>query len=95
MVQVHSRKPAQGINDQEGLYHVLTRGISKGKTIEENRLIQSVRGAVNPFLDYNAYLEIAKIPELRFVISNTTEAGIYFDENDKDWATSPESFPGN
>lgn len=94
MIQVHSRKPAQGINDQEGLYHVLTRGISKGKTIEENRLIQSVRGAVNPFLDYNAYLEIAKIPELRFVISNTTEAGIYFDENDKDWATSPESFPG-
>jgi tagaturonate reductase len=94
MVQVHSKKPAKGINSQEGLYHVLTKGIRKGETVEESRLIQSVRGAINPFLDYKAYLDLAKIPELRFVISNTTEAGIYFEEADKDWAVTPESFPG-
>jgi tagaturonate reductase len=94
MVQVHSRKPAQGINDQEGLYHVLTRGVSKGKTIEEDRLIKSVRGALNPYLNYDSFLELANTPDLRFVISNTTEAGIYFDEDDKDWSATPDSFPG-
>jgi tagaturonate reductase len=94
MVQVHSRKAARGINEQEGLYHVLTRGVSKGKTIEEDRLIQSVRGALNPYLNYDSFLKLANTPELRFVISNTTEAGIYFNEKDKDWSVNPDSFPG-
>ncbi|SEI73265.1 tagaturonate reductase [Cyclobacterium xiamenense] len=94
MVQVHSRKPAAGINAQDGLYHLLTRGFQKGQTIEENRLIQCVRGAINPFVDYPAFLALGNEPDLAFVFSNTTEAGIYFDEKDKDRTLTPEAFPG-
>ncbi|WP_163379838.1 tagaturonate reductase [Cyclobacterium sp. SYSU L10401] len=94
MVQVHSRKPARGINEQEGLYHLIVRGFYKGKTVEENQLISCVRGAINPYIDYKAFLELANSPELTFIFSNTTEAGIYFEEKDKDWTITPESFPG-
>lgn len=94
MVQVHSRKPAAGINAQEGLYHVLTRGFQKGQTIEEDRLIRCVRGAINPYIDYPAFLALGNEPELKFVFSNTTEAGIYFEENDKDRTLTPDAFPG-
>lgn len=94
MVQVHSKKPAKGINEQEGLYHVLIRGYQNGKTVESNRLIECVRGAINPYLEYADFLALAENPDLEIVFSNTTEAGIFFDENDKDWTQSPESFPG-
>ncbi|MEX0883012.1 MAG: tagaturonate reductase [Cyclobacteriaceae bacterium] len=93
MVQVHNRKPARGINEQEGLYHVLIRGYQNGKTVETNRLIQCVRGAINPYLDYSQYLDLGLNPDLQFIFSNTTEAGIYFEENDKDWTIAPDSFP--
>ncbi|NHE58249.1 tagaturonate reductase [Cyclobacterium plantarum] len=94
MVQVHSRKPARIINEQEGLYHVIVRGFQKGETVEENQLIDCVRGAINPYIDYKGFLELANSPELAFIFSNTTEAGIYFEEKDRDWTITPESFPG-
>ncbi|SHN15550.1 tagaturonate reductase [Cyclobacterium lianum] len=94
MVQVHSRKPARGINAQEGLYHLIVRGFHEGDTVEENHLIDCVRGAINPYIEYNAFLELANSPELTLIFSNTTEAGIYFDEKDRDWTLTPDSFPG-
>ncbi len=94
MVQVHSHQPAAGINAQDGLYHLLTRGFQKGQTVEEDRLIQCIRGAINPYIDYPAFLALGNEPELEFVFSNTTEAGIYFEENDKDRTLTPDAFPG-
>jgi tagaturonate reductase len=93
IIQPHGRKPAETLNAQEGLYHVLIRGFQHDQVIEENRLITSVLGAVNPFLDYGSYLSLAENPDIRFIISNTTEAGIYFDPNDIDREITPGSFP--
>jgi len=93
IVQPHGRLPAETLNNQEGLYHVLVRGFQNGQVVEENRLITSVLGAINPYLDYGDYLLLAEHPDLRFVISNTTEAGIYFDPNDRDREITPGSFP--
>src|SRR5690606_30107702 len=94
IVQPHGKTPAEQLNAQEGLYHVLIRGLQDGKVLEEDRLISSVLGAVNPFLDYHNYLQLAEKPELKIVISNTTEAGIVFDPNDTDKDLLPGSFPG-
>lgn len=94
MIQVYGRKPAHGINAQDGLYHVLIRGYQNGEIIEEDRLIDSVVGAINPYLDYAEFLTQGEIPELEFIFSNTTEAGIYYDEKDRDRTLPPESFPG-
>src|SRR5690606_17848421 len=90
----YGKLPAEALNSQQGLYHVLERGFKNGRVIEEDRLITSVVGAINPGLAYKEFLELANNPELRFVVSNTTEAGIYFDPNDIHSEAVPASFPG-
>ena len=79
---------------QNGLYHVAQRGISNGKTISEIRLITCVTSAINPYADMGLFLQTAENPELQFVFSNTTEAGITFNQNDKSPDVLAESFPG-
>lgn len=94
IVQPHGKSPATALNAQGGLYHVITRGFQNGKVVDEVRLISSVRPAINPYLEYESFLALADNPELRFMISNTTEAGIYFDPKDGHPDTVPASFPG-
>lgn len=82
------------INEQEGLYHTLLMGLQNGKEINESRLITSVRGLTDPFKDYQEFLSLARNVDLRFIVSNTTEAGIEFDSKDTDYNTLPKTFPG-
>ncbi|WP_422858436.1 tagaturonate reductase [Flagellimonas sp. S174] len=82
------------INEQEGLYHVLLEGIEKGIKTQTTRLITSIEGVLNPFENYQAFLELAENPDLEFIVSNTTEAGIVFDEKDDNPKTLPKTFPG-
>ena len=82
------------INAQQGLYHLVLNGIKNGNPFEETRLITCVNGAVNPTEDYQSYLKTAENPELKFIISNTTEVGIAFNPKDTALSTVPESFPG-
>ncbi|AKD03730.1 tagaturonate reductase [Pontibacter korlensis] len=82
------------LNKQDGLYHVLLNGIQGGKETEETRLVTCISGAINPYNDYNEYLKLAENPDLQFIISNTTEAGIAFEEADTSMETLPGSFPG-
>ncbi|MCC9168493.1 tagaturonate reductase [Pontibacter harenae] len=82
------------LKQQDGLYHVLLDGIQGGKPTQEKRLITCVTGAHNPYDDYQAYLALGENPDLEFIISNTTEAGIAFDEADHNMDTLPNSFPG-
>lgn len=72
-------KNVETINAQNGRYHLILRGISDGKTVNEMREITAVSRAVNPYRDFEAFLSLAESETLRFVISNTTEAGIAFD----------------
>ena len=71
------------INAQNGLYTLVLRGIENGEVVEKSRIIESVSRCVNPYKDLNSFLDIAKNPELKIIISNTTEAGIVYSENDK------------
>jgi tagaturonate reductase len=82
------------INQQEGLFHVKLQGIQSGKIIQENRLITCVRSVLNPFEDYNSFLKLGENKDLKFVVSNTTEAGIAFDAEDKSFEVLPLTFPG-
>lgn len=85
---------AEQINEQNGLYHLLQQGTKNGQHFSETRLITSVNQAINPARHFNDFLQCAENPDLRFIISNTTEAGIAFDTNDKHYETLPNSFPG-
>ncbi|MFD2033721.1 tagaturonate reductase [Belliella marina] len=89
---------AQGLgkmlNDQDGLFHVKLQGIQNGKSIDQTKLITCVQGVNNPFEDYQGYLDLGKNPDLKFIISNTTEAGIAFDGNDHGLEKISNTFPG-
>ena len=80
--------------EQDGLYHVAQRGLLNRKTISETRLITCVTGVINPYSDFALFLKSAENPDLQFILSNTTEAGITFNSNDKSIYSIPESFPG-
>lgn len=82
------------INEQDGLYTLYLQGIKEGKAVKEHSVINSISRCIDPYTDYEDYLKVAENPEMRFVISNTTEAGIAFDENDKLGDTCQNSYPG-
>lgn len=81
------------LNEQDGLYNLFMRGVKGGKEIQEKRTISCIEKALNPYKDYSVYLDLAKEEELQFLISNTTEAGIAFDENDQLEKVPHNSFP--
>jgi tagaturonate reductase len=82
------------INEQDGLYTVLLRGIQGGKPVEEQEIVTSVSRGLNPYADFADFLKCAENPDLRFIVSNTTEAGIAFSDRDRLTDAPPASFPG-
>ncbi len=89
------RKNRMPVNDeQEGLYHVILKGLQNGEEISTTRLITCVAGAINPYAAFDQFLKAAENPDLQFIISNTTEAGIAFNPTDQDANVLAESFPG-
>jgi tagaturonate reductase len=82
------------LNKQDGLYHVVLNGIRNGALVRETRLIQCVKEVINPYTDTAAFLSAAENEHLRFIISNTTEAGIIFSDKDTDPGALPSTFPG-
>lgn len=72
------------------VYTHLIRGVEG----VEKSVIDVISRCVKPYEDFNSYLALAEQPELRFVVSNTTEAGIAFNENDKLAAAPNVTFPG-
>lgn len=80
--------------EQECQYTVSLRGIVEGEAKVLNRQITSVKDIVDCTNDYDEYMALAEIDTLRFVVSNTTEAGIVFDNTDKFELAPAKSFPG-
>lgn len=81
------------LNEQDGLYTLFLKGLSRGKEIQQKKLITNIVKGINPYSEYRNYLDLAKEEELTFIISNTTESGIVYDPNDKPENTPPASFP--
>jgi tagaturonate reductase len=82
------------LNEQDGLYTLYLQGMSEGKAIRQHSVVNSISRGINPYTQHEEYLKLAENPVLRFVFSNTTEAGIVFDENDKLEDKPQKSFPG-
>ncbi len=79
---------------QDGLYTLFLKGIKNGKAVSEHKVIDCIQRCVNPYKDFDSYLANAENPDLRFVISNTTEAGIVYCTADKLADAPQNSFPG-
>jgi len=67
--------------------------ICRGSEGVDTRKIDVISRCVKPYEDYNSYLALAEIPTMRFIVSNTTEAGIVFSNEDKATDTPPVTFP--
>ncbi len=67
---------------QNNVYHVVLRGMANGREVEDVHEITCVKKAISPFDEYEEYTSLAKDEELKVIVSNTTEAGICFNEND-------------
>jgi tagaturonate reductase len=81
------------INEQEGLFTLLLRGLQDGKPLEQTEVISSISRGLNPYTQWDEYLRCAEERDIEFVVSNTTEAGITYDANDQPDMTPPASFP--
>ena len=68
---------------QEGLFHVLTNGIKDNKLVFDIQLITCVNQVINPYIEWDIFIKSAEDSDFRFIISNTTEAGIRFKESDQ------------
>ncbi|GJM36485.1 MAG: altronate oxidoreductase [Saprospiraceae bacterium] len=83
----------QNWRDQDGLFHVLTKGIRNGQLVDEQYLVKCISRIVHPYLEWNTFLQSAENPALRYIISNTTESGIRTSPNDLKTDQPPKEFP--
>ena len=79
---------------QDGLYTLILQGRQNGEDVRKLKVIDCLEDFINPFTEYDKYLDYAKSEDLEFVISNTTEAGIAYDPTDTDLSVTPKSYPG-
>ncbi|SLM61702.1 MULTISPECIES: tagaturonate reductase [Dickeya] len=82
------------LDTQDGLYTTIIRGLNEqGEAVREPRLIRSVNREINVYRQFDDYLALAHDANIRFVFSNTTEAGISYHADDQLTDTPPASFP--
>ena len=94
VVQPIERGMVDMLGEQDGLYHLNLQGIDKGRNVDSLEMIDVISRGIHPYADFGAYLKLAEQSEIRFVISNTTEAGIAFDPSCKLDDAPASSYPG-
>lgn len=82
------------LNAQECKYNLYLRGIENGEIRNEHTFVESISRGVDPYKNFEEYMYLADNPDFRFVVSNTTEAGIKFDESCTFDDKPCKSFPG-
>lgn len=93
IIKPTERGDYKALKNQDGLFSVELEGIQEGKFTRQLSIVDCVQEVVNPYTEWSDYLELARKPELRFIISNTTEAGIKFNDQDRLDQRPPHEFP--
>lgn len=83
----------RALREQDGMYHVCLEGVENGELKKCSRLVKCIADAFSPATDFERYERYILSPDLRFVVSNTTEAGIRYEADDV-LADAPATFPG-
>lgn len=82
------------LNEQDGLYTLCIQGYHDQQEMNECMIIQSISRGISTYTDYDGFLYVAENPDLRFVFSNTTEAGLMLRKEDRLEDRPQASFPG-
>ena len=94
VVQPIDRGMTKVLDEQDDLYTTLLEGKLNGQKVQDHEIIESINETIRPYEDYQSYLDLAKNDDIQFIFSNTTEAGIAFDENDNLTDQPQNSYPG-
>ena len=70
------------LEEQGCVYTHIMRGSRGEENVVDKKVINVISRTVEPYRDFDAYLSLAESPSFRFVVSNTTEAGIAYDSTD-------------
>jgi len=81
------------LQKQDCIYTVFLKGIQNGKIENVHETVTSISRGINPYTDFAAFLKTAEQPEMRYIISNTTESGIAYKPDDSISDTPPASYP--
>jgi len=92
IVQSTGEGRAGGLNAQKGKYHVVVRGFENGQVVDRVEVCESVSRALHAGTQWDEVLKLAASPELKTILSNTTEAGFKL-EDDEPTDGVPKSFP--
>jgi len=93
VVQPIERGRVTELNDQDGLYTCILRGLQGGEFVEQREIVTAVSRGIDPYREWQIFLATAALPGLRFVVSNTTEAGIAYTPEPPPRDACPRSFP--
>ena len=77
------------LSAQNCIYTHMIRGVEG----VEKSIIDVISRCVKPYDNYGEYLKLAENPDFRFIISNTTEAGICYDGEDMLDSAPAKTFP--
>ena len=94
LVKPTARGDYASLRQQDGLFHVLTQGIQEGQPVRAIKRVECIQRIIHPYQNWAAYMSTATLPEVRFVLSNTTEAGITFREEPMPTGAPAKEFPG-
>ena len=78
---------------QGNRYHVVLRGSQGGQPVEQVLPVTCLQEVIDPFLEPEAFYTLAEDPELKLIVSNTTEAGIQFHSQDSFEGFADITFP--
>lgn len=96
VVQSTDRQRADALNAAQGRYHVAVRGYADGRIVDEVETVDSISRALHAGSQWAEVRAFARSPGLRWIFSNTTEAGFALDDRDTARPVAdvpPHSFP--
>ena len=92
-VQSTPGKRATLLNARPDGFPLLVRGIENDKVIDRVDRVASISRGLEAASQWDAVLELARSPALKYIVSNTTEAGYALSDDDAVDAKPPALFP--
>jgi len=93
VVKSTNKGGADAFQHQQNLYTHCIKGIEEGKEVEKYLVNGSISRTINANTDWDQIIACASNPEMKIVLSNTTEVGIQYQAGDNLFGACPKSFP--
>lgn len=93
VVKPTERGDYAALREQNGRYHLAVRGVLDGTTVDRVEVVDVVDRVIHPYRHWEAFLATATEPDLRVVVSNTTESGIRYVSEPYREDACPTEFP--